>query len=89
MAKKAKGTSKSAENKELKSLINENVQYGLNVLETMGDRAVELAGSMLEKSGTSSSDVKKAAADYLTQAKKAQKEAIASLRKQAKDSLGN
>lgn len=89
MAKKGKGEIKSEENKELKSLINENVQYGLNVLEIMGDRAVELAGSMLEKSGTGSSDVKKAAADYLTQAKKAQKEAIASLRKQAKESLGS
>ena len=88
MAKKKKGKSNNIENRELKALINQNVQYGLNMLEIIGDKAVELAGNMLEKTGTDSPDVKKAAEDHLRRAKKAQKEAIDSLRKQASEGLG-
>ena len=88
MARKRKGKSRKTESRELKALINQNVQYGLNVLEIIGDKAVELAGNMLEKTGTDSPEVKKAAEDYLTQAKKAQKEAFDSLRKQADKGLG-
>jgi ElaB/YqjD/DUF883 family membrane-anchored ribosome-binding protein len=87
LANKNESEKKSSE--ELKSMINENVQFGLNALEAIGDKAAEVIEKIHSEAGKASQDVNAAIGDFLTQARKAQKETISALRKQTKSTLGN
>jgi hypothetical protein len=75
--------------KELKSIINANIQYGLNTLEAVGDKAGEVVEGTFSSAKNLSEDTNELIGDVIKQTKKAYKESFDMARKQAKSTLGS
>jgi hypothetical protein len=87
MAKKA-GTKYDAA-KELKGIINANVQYGLNTLEAVGGKAGEVIEGTFNSAKDLSENTNELIGDVIKQTKKAYKESLDMARKQARSTLGS
>lgn len=85
MAKKSNGKYSAA--KELKSVINANIQYGLNTAEALGDKAEEMVEGAFNAAKNLSEDTNELIGDVIKQTKKTYKESFDMARKQARSTL--
>jgi hypothetical protein len=83
-----KDTSINEAAEEAKKIIKDNVQFGINALETLGEKTVDMADRMLSSTEAASKDANQLIGDFLSQARKVQKETMDVIRRQTESVLG-
>lgn len=83
------GTKKYDVTREFKSMVNSNVDFYLDTLDAIGDNVIGVVDGAMDSASNLASDAGGLVSDVVRQGKKAYRDSVSMLRKQARRNLGN